>query len=514
MKKYFLILKIIFLFFSYVAFAYEGDYGTENVFLVGSGARADAMGQAFTGLSDDLSCILYNVAGLNFLERQEIYFGYYPLYEGTNTGFLSYAHPILDLGVFAGSINRFTAGKIAGYDLNDKLTKSFSVEEYKINLSFAREFYKNLYFGIGLNIYNFNYSDLNATGFGADTGILYEPVSFLRIGLSINNFIKPVFSMKEEKEGIPLRYALGVLCKFNFSFLKFNITSDLIYGEAQNLKLNSGIECGIYDSLFLRTGYNDGIFTAGAGINLMSFTLDYATLFNNYLGNLHRFTLSYSFGKTLKEQKEELNKKILLEIRKQVEERFNLKLREKSSEYYKRAYEFYKNNEYEQALLETDNALEWYPENENAQKMKVYLENMLKEKLLGNIKYNIKKEAEKNFINGINLYIRKKYALALKEWEKAKEKDPENKFINLYIEKARQNLKIKIEKKEILTQKEEEEIEKLYYEAINSYTDGNLEKAINLWKKVLDINPGNIKALRNIEKTQAEIEELKKRGIK
>jgi hypothetical protein len=54
------------------------------------GARASALGGAFTGMADDESALYYNPAGLRSLHGKHVMFSYQNFIAGINAGFLSY----------------------------------------------------------------------------------------------------------------------------------------------------------------------------------------------------------------------------------------------------------------------------------------------------------------------------------------------------------------------------------------------------------------------------------------
>lgn len=82
----------------------------------GAGARAPAMGDAFTALADDAYAIHYNPAGLAQLERPQLGAAYSRLYQGLSDGSeigtsqLAYAHPLMGgkKGTLATSWERFS----------------------------------------------------------------------------------------------------------------------------------------------------------------------------------------------------------------------------------------------------------------------------------------------------------------------------------------------------------------------------------------------------------------------
>ena len=493
--------------------AYQGDYGTESVFMTGAGSRSDSMGGAFTALADDLSASFYNPAGLSMLQSQAVLLLHYPLYEDALYDAVIYAYPVLDFGAFCAALYRFSAGNMAGYDINDKATEDFGADEYKASVSYGRKLADNISAGASVNIYSSSISDFNAVGFGADAGILYEPFSFLRAGLTIHNLIKPTFVMDSITEGLPQRYTLGLLGKYSAAGFDFKLTSDGIFGESEFFKVKAGVEIGWAQMLAVRAGYYDGRYSFGGGISVAGVLLDYAYLSNNFIAALHKFTLSCNFGQTLDEQRTENRKKILKEVRKLVDEKFNKKIAEKADEYYKEAYRLYKEGDYESALTQTDMALEWNNSHELAAQMRKYLENKLRDSFNKAAKVKTGEKNSSYIYEGIGYYINRQYDQAIEQWTYALAGDSKNTALKALIDKAKQAGRLTPAKFKA-TKEELEEMQKLYYYGVNLYTSGELDKAVIVWKRVLAINPDDVKTLRNLEKAQAELDELAKRGIK
>jgi tetratricopeptide (TPR) repeat protein len=186
---------------------------------------------------------------------------------------------------------------------------------------------------------------------------------------------------------------------------------------------------------------------------------------------------------------------------------------EKSAEYYNKAYALYKSGDLEAALVETEKAADWQPSNDNAVKMKVLLTGKLKEKFYAETKDGIKAAKNQYFDLGADYYIRKQYARAISEWEKAQLLDPENQSVKSYLAAARRLLKSGRAGAGI-SAAQAEEVKKMYYAGINAYTGGEIEKAVEIWGEALKIDPADVKSARGIEKARLELEEYKKRGLK
>jgi len=99
--------KILLLVFAGLASAtslYAAGVGTTAAqFLkIGVGARAVAMGGAFSAVADNIDAIYWNPAGLSRLEKREFTASHAEMFESTRLDFLAYAHPTSQ-GTFARS---------------------------------------------------------------------------------------------------------------------------------------------------------------------------------------------------------------------------------------------------------------------------------------------------------------------------------------------------------------------------------------------------------------------------
>lgn len=547
MKK---ITLILLLFLPAALFGAAGDWGTNSIFIIGSGARAAAMGNAFTAQQGDLSCMLYNPAGLAAMEKQEASLMYYPLYEGAVFNSAAYANPILDVGTIGAAFYMFSSGDMAGYGADDISTGNFTSSEYKFTAAYAAKINAALSAGVSANIYGTNIADVKSVGFGSDAGVVYSPFEWLDAGLSIQNLIKPSMNMQEVTESLPQRYVIGAAGKYATGDFKFRGGLDLMLGESEGFKYALGLEAGWMNIVFLRSGLDDSRLSFGAGAGYFGARLDYSYTLDDFGSGLSKFTLSYAFGQSLKEQDAGRKNSLMQEVKKQVEKDLTAKMAQKAAVFVETAKALYAQKNYEAAYQQVLKALEWQKlqpivnlKNEIAQAAaQQYYNQAAEEYNAGNyleamdrfsetVKYvpaykdtkkyipeikqklGISGEADRVFASGVEFYINKHYNEAIKEWEKALINDPENATIKLYISKAKTAMQAKHDGK-ALTAEQEKQIDELYMSAVEAYTSGDLKKAVSMLEQVLKIDPENVKALRDMEKAKAEMLELEKRGIK
>jgi len=493
-------------------FAIQGDYGAEDVFMAGAGSRAEGMAGAFTALSDDLSAIHYNPAGLTAIRRQETALLYYPMYESASFGSVSYGHALLGIGTIGAAFSVFASGGIEGYDESGNRTDDFESAQYKAALSYGRRLTENLSAGINADIYYSNMARFNYAGFGADIGLIYEPLSFLRAGLMARNIIQPAFSMQSVTETLARVYTLGILARHKSGDFDYKASYDLSIGEREGLRNRFGMEVKWAGLTAVRAGYYDNEFTFGAGLYIYDIRFDYAFVTNSQFGGSGRYTLSYSFGMTLEEQRAQRRRAIYNEVRRIVEERLKIKLKEEAEVLYRAAYAYYQKNEFEDALTAAEKSLEWKKDYEPSLKMKRILEEKLKERLKSDDGRDYTADNDAYITAGIELYEKKQYDEAVKQWEIALKSRPGNKALRSLIARAKKEMESG-NGRVVLSRAQKEEADSIYYLAVNKYTEGDLKGAVLLWQKVLAINPDDVKTLRDLRKTQAELEELQRRGI-
>ena len=502
----------IMLLFCSAAFAAPGDYGTENVFMTGAGSRPDGMADAFTAVADDLSAIYYNPAGLVNIKKQELSLLYYPLYESSSYSSIAYGQALLNFGTIAANFFMFSTDNIEGYDQADNFTSMFGSEQYKLTFSYGRNIAETLSAGVNTSVYYSEMSRFNYAGFGADLGLLYKPCPFLSAGFMARNVITPAFSMQSVTETLGRTYTLGLLARHRIAEFEFKAAYDASAGEKEGFNERAGIEITWSDTASVRAGYGDGGFTFGAGLTLYETKFDYAYVSNMDFGGMHRFTVSYLFGMTIEEQREQWRRNIYNEVREIVDEKVRIKIKEEAEALYRQAYAHYQNGEYGEALVEVEKSLEWKRDYKTAGIMKKILEDKLQEKLNSRAGSGLSGLNDAYVTAGIEFYEKMQYDEAIKQWEQALKSRPGNKAIKSLILTATKAMQTAPVRQQV--PKEQKELaDRMYYIAVNSYTSGDLKGAIEMWKKVLAIDPEDVKTLRDLRKAQTELEELSRRGI-
>ncbi len=101
----------------FTARSFAGGPGTTAAgFLkIGVGARAAAMGDAFTTIVDDSTSLYWNPAGLIKMKERQLSATYNMWFAGISQGYLGLGYP-LSRGIIAGGINYVDMGDFEGRD--------------------------------------------------------------------------------------------------------------------------------------------------------------------------------------------------------------------------------------------------------------------------------------------------------------------------------------------------------------------------------------------------------------
>ena len=284
-----------------------GGVGTSGAdFLtVGVGARALAMGEAFTAvdMGVDANAANWNPGALGFVDKPNATASYNALFVDENQGYLGYAAPVgKDGGVWGAGINYLMVSQIekrAGDTENPDST--FTNQNYAAGLSYARAFDDRLSLGGTLKYIHTSLDSLSENAMAVDAGALMRTsVENLTVGASIRNFGTNI-----GPDSMPLTFKGGVAYKTFGRKLLLDSDVDWLATE-RRAYLSLGTEFWISPNLAVRGGYEFGHgadqlqskfvgLGVGVGVKFNRFSMDYAFLPYGDLGNTHRVTLGLRF---------------------------------------------------------------------------------------------------------------------------------------------------------------------------------------------------------------------------
>ncbi|MDP7422650.1 MAG: PorV/PorQ family protein [bacterium] len=281
-----------------------------NFLGLGIGARALALGNAYTAVGDDPTASLWNPAGLSLLTHREMesmhtfldlerdlnHFGFgLPLNETSTIGFNWSQYRI-------GSIPETsldTSTQIGVDDNGDpiydvKITGYFDDREDCLGVSYAYNLGNNLALGSTLKFFRNTVGNDSASALGVDLGFMFFPTNRFTLGLALRdlgeNYSWNGFKGKDQK--VPSTTALGLSFRPVSSLL---LSGDVSKIQNRDVDFGAGAEYSFGETFQLRGGVLNGLVTAGLGLRISDWNIDYAYA-NRQVGVEHRLSSNYRFG--------------------------------------------------------------------------------------------------------------------------------------------------------------------------------------------------------------------------
>ncbi len=276
-----------------VSFLGFGTSGTPAMALldIGPGPRAGAMGEAGIALADDATALYWNPAGLARLTEHRLQLGHHQWFAGIHDETFNAAFPS-DRGTFAFGLEYTAEPDIEYWSEDNRPAGTFSTWSGIAGIGYGVPITGEWHAGFGLKGF---YQDLHtAMGFGgaAEVGVLGRPLPFLSLGVAARNLGIGYFG--SDVEDLPTRVGVGAA----YDGPALSAAVDAFYPFDGDLDIRGGVEYRPLSPLAVRAGYrttpdlatlgwSSGL-TAGLGITLGNFGLDYSVTPFGALGLAHR----------------------------------------------------------------------------------------------------------------------------------------------------------------------------------------------------------------------------------
>ncbi len=277
----------------FASHAFAGGSGTTaaNFLKLGVGARAAALGDAFTVIVDDSTSLYWNPAGLIRINERQLSATYNIWFAGINQGYLGIGFPLGGTGVAAGGVNYVDMGDFDGRDEAGNPTGTFTASALNYQLGYANRLGEKLSWGVSVGGIQDTIADDSKSTYAANLGLIYKFSESLSLGLAVQN-------IGGQLGGDPLPFVAKIGMAYTWQSLLLAL--DIAKPTDNDLYYGAGIEWWIMDGIALRAGYKtnqdigEGL-TAGLGFNKGKIRFDYAYVPYGELGNTHRVLLGMSF---------------------------------------------------------------------------------------------------------------------------------------------------------------------------------------------------------------------------
>ncbi len=291
--------------------AYGAKYAGEFLSL-GVGGRALGMGGAFVGVADDVTASFWNPAGLAQLNRKELSFMHAETFGSLlNQDFVAFALPLMQenrRSALAFSLQRLGGGGVKIPEKIDTnlvvLLREESHADYALFFSYSHQMRPGFFWGANLKLIYRDVVTTSAFGIGGDLAFLAKPYSFLSLGANLMDLTSSLlFYDNGTTETINPTTKLGLALNRSFKdfYLVLATDVDVRYegrkSAAQfwlgNLSadMHYGLEVSYRGKVVGRLGFDQGDFTAGAGLWINQLGLDIAFLSHDELDNTYRISL-------------------------------------------------------------------------------------------------------------------------------------------------------------------------------------------------------------------------------
>jgi hypothetical protein len=280
---------------------------------LGVGARAMGMGGAYTAVADDVNAVYWNPAGLSRLTQPAAGATHADLFANTRYDFLAYAQPTR-YGAFAAAAGYLSQAAIPGRDNAGTPAGNYNASDAAVYLAYAHRVpsISGLGLGGGIKYIRSTIADASAQSWAFDLGACYAPRGSAGSGgpafaLAVTN-LGPGMKFLDQNSPLPLTIAWGgayrlpfdMLLALDYKYRPHDHPGEVGIGAEYQLNPNFAVRAG-YDSKTAKSDGKGGFaalsgFTAGFGINIHSYSLDYSIAPMGELGNVQRFSLAARFG--------------------------------------------------------------------------------------------------------------------------------------------------------------------------------------------------------------------------
>ena len=270
---------------------------------IGVGAEAIGMGESQVAFSQDLFASYWNPAGLSLMQRAQLGFMHNSWFEGINHEFVGYVRPLGAFGVVATTFSYLSYGELDRRDAEGNQGKAFHPYDMAFVLSYGRKFTSDFSMGVNAKFLREQIDDKKAKAIAFDFGGRYDvPNSQLTLGFNLQHLGTKV-KFVEESFDLPLNVKLGVAYKLLDNSIA--VAADINRPWDNDVNIGLGIEYTPIRPFHLRSGYRYSLggndlgavsgLTAGLGVSIESYQIDYAFVSFGELGPTHRVSVLANF---------------------------------------------------------------------------------------------------------------------------------------------------------------------------------------------------------------------------
>ncbi len=242
----------------------------------GVGARAAAMGEAYTAVVGDQAGSFWNPAGVAALRGKDFLATHHRSLQGLQQTYAgwAYGNGIRGIGLSLG------IHSLGGLETRTGPTAEplgrFSLFEVNTGLTVSQRFKERMYAGVNVRLLHEAIGSDTASGFAVDLGLIYRtPIDGLTVGAAQRNWGRTT-RLGRERVPLPRTVRLGAAVARG----RVSGSADLRFPKGGERGVNLGVEYSHREMIFLRAGYRSGSETRdlsyGFGIRRGNWRISYA----------------------------------------------------------------------------------------------------------------------------------------------------------------------------------------------------------------------------------------------
>ena len=270
---------------------------------LGAGARAMALGGAYSAAADEASALYWNPAAMTQVRRRSATLMHAAYLADSSYDYGSYVHNAKRTGAFGLGLQYFSFGTVFETDEGFHPTGTSHPYDLAVSAGYAREFKGGAAVGLAGKFIQSKLAETATTG-AVDAGVL-SPRLFsdrLRLAAVVRN-AGGSLKYGGESDPLPLAFKLGGVLRLTDAWI---LALDLDIPRSDDPGVRMGTEYMFVDESSWRFAGRAGFSSAdvspaaGIGIGVRGLTVDYAFvpysgLGYSGLGEVHRISLTFDF---------------------------------------------------------------------------------------------------------------------------------------------------------------------------------------------------------------------------
>lgn len=304
---------------------------------IGIGAKANAMGGAYSSVADDATALYWNPSGIASINEYQTYFSHTALFADINLNFFGLVIPAGVLGNIGFSVTALDYGEMeVTTEFNpDGTGETFTAGSYAFGISLARYITDDFSLGVTAKYIREDIFNSSASGFAFDIGTIFKtPFYGVKLASSITNYGTKMqmdgqdlliqYDSDPQSTGnnesldaylgtddfdLPLRLQIGISRDFEFlEDQRLTISVDATHPNDNDQWMNVGGELALFnETIFLRGGYKTlflddsqeglalGFGLNYSGLEFFRIAIDYSYQQSEYLDDVHTFGVLLGF---------------------------------------------------------------------------------------------------------------------------------------------------------------------------------------------------------------------------